>query len=352
MELESAIQELLSRLEFVSLPGLGSFEKKYEHATPSADGKSFDPPREFFVFDTKRVFNDEALENFVAESFGLDHGKATEVVEKFVAGIKGRLESNTEVVFPGVGILMRNSGGTIELTSSDDVISQTFGLGRVEVSTKVTEKKKVEIVTPTLKPEPKPFVKQEDKAKPAPKPQSKKGIFVPVFIILAIMAIAATLVFVPELRFWENIKSSSKNQVVQTTLESEVVVLPSDSSVTTNDSLETTENINSTDTAKVTQPEKSPVIAVTDKKAALYYQETSTPESKTFYIIAGSFSQENNAQKLIQELSAKGYRPILLQTDNMYRVAVYKFTNRDRALRELERLKAQKLSNKVWLLSI
>ncbi|HPV56087.1 MAG TPA: hypothetical protein PKW61_03080, partial [Tenuifilaceae bacterium] len=107
MELESAIQELLSRLEFVSLPGLGSFEKKYEHATPSADGKSFDPPREFFVFDTKRVFNDEALENFVAESFGLDHGKATEVVEKFVAGIKGRLESNTEVVFPGVGILMR-----------------------------------------------------------------------------------------------------------------------------------------------------------------------------------------------------------------------------------------------------
>ena len=352
MELESAIQELLSRLEFVSLPGLGSFVKRYEPATPSADGKSFDPPREFFVFDTKRVFNDEALENFVAESFSLNHGKAAEVVEKFVAGIKEKLESNTEVVFPGVGILKRNSSGTIELTSSDDVISQTFGLGKVEVSTKVTEKKKVEIVTPTVKPEPKPIVKQEEKPKPAPKAQSKKGILIPVLIILAIMAIAATLVFVPELRFWENIQSSSENQVVQTTPESEAVVLSSDSVATTSDSLETTENVNSTDTAKAVQPEKSPVIGVTDKKAALYYQETATPENKTFYIIAGSFSQENNAQKMIQELSAKGYRPILLQTDNMYRVAVYKFTNRDRALRELERLKAQKLSDKVWLLSM
>ncbi len=351
MELESAIQELLSRLEFVSLPGLGSFVKRYEPATPSADGKSFDPPREFFVFDSKRVFNDEALENFVAESFNLDHRKTTEFVEKFVAGIKEKLESNTEVVFPGVGVLKRNSSGTIELTSSDDVISQTFGLGKVEIGTKVTEKKKVEIVTPSVKTEPKPIVKQEEKPKPAPKSQSKKGILIPVLIILAIMVIAATLVFIPEFRFWENMQSNIENQIVQTTPESQAVVLPSDSVATATDSLETTENINSTDTAKVEQPEKS-VIAVTDKKSALYYQETSTPESKTFYIIAGSFSQENNAQKLIQELSTKGYRPFLLQTDNMYRVAVYKFTNRDRALRELERLKAQKLSDKVWLLSI
>lgn len=352
MELESAIQELLSRLEFVSLPGLGSFVKRYEPATPSADGKSFDPPREFFVFDSKRVFNDEALENFVVESFNLEHRKATEVVEKFVAGIKEKLESNTEVVFLGVGVLKRNSSGTIELTSSDNVISQTFGLGKVEVGAKVTEKKKAEVTT-TVKPSSKPIVKQEEKPKPAPKAQSKKGILVPALIILAIMAIAATLVFVPKLRFWENTQSSSENQVVQTTPEGEDEVLPSDSVATIiNDSLETTENINSTDTAKAIQSEKSPVIAVTDKKAALYYQETSVAESKTFYIIAGSFAQENNAQKLIQDLSAKGYKPILLQTDNMYRVAIYKFTNRDRALRELERLKAQKLSDKVWLLSI
>jgi hypothetical protein len=352
LELESAIQELLSRLEFVSLPGLGSFVKKYEPASLSADGKSFNPPREFFVFDTKRGFNDEALENFVAENSNLDHRKAAEIVVKFVEGVKSRLESNNEVSFPGVGVLRKGANGDLELVPSEDIISQTFGLGKIEVDTKPVEKKAVSPVSPVTKIEPKPIVKPEVKQAPAPKVESKKNVLVPVVVILALAAVALVFVFVPELRFWEGTDNVTQSQVAQVNPESGTGVIPSDSVKLEKDSLSQVVDTVTTQAIETDQSEKSSVIAVTDKKAALYYQETSQAESKTFYIVAGSFTQENNAQKLIEDLTKKGYKPILLQNNNVYRVAIYKFTNHDRALRELERLKAQKISDRVWLLSI
>lgn len=352
MEIEFAIQELLSRLDFVSLPGLGSFVKKYESASLSVDGKLFNPPREYFIFDTKRVFNDEALENFVAENANVDPKNASAMVEQFVAGITVKLNGNAEVIFPGVGVLRKTLGGDIELVLSDEILSQTFGLGKLDIAPKATVKKTVEKVAPVKKDVPITPAKQDAKLKPVSTGKSKSNVLAPIVVVVAVIAIAAVLVFVPELRFWENMGDSSDSQVAQVNPVDESGALLADSTGFEKDSLNHQSDTATATVVQNAQPEIKSVIAVTDKKAALYYQETSQAENKSFYIIAGSFSQESNAQKLVQELSTKGYKPVLLQTDNMYRVAIYKFTNRDRALRELERLKAQKVSNKVWLLSI
>lgn len=356
MELESAIQELISRLEFVSLPGLGSFVKKYEPASPSADGKTFNPPREFFIFDPSRIFNDEALENYICETSNIDHKKASAIVEQYVQDIKGRLSKGIEVSFDGIGTLKQNTKGDFELIPSDNVLSKTYGLGKVEMAQKTTEKKKVEPVTPAKKVEVKPPVKAEVTPKPAATGKSKTSIFVPLVVIFAIIAIVAVVLFVPELRFWETNNNIDTELVAQAEEESsnsdDDFATPFDST-----DIDTNATINEPDTLPVTaEPSSTSEIktttAVPDKKVALYYQESKQEEGKTFYIIAGSFTQENNAQKLIQDLSVKGYKPLLIQNNNMYRVAIYKFTNRDRALRELERLKSQKISDKVWLLTL
>ncbi|MGE0077602.1 MAG: SPOR domain-containing protein [Bacteroidales bacterium] len=353
MELESAIQELLSRLEFVSLPGLGSFVKKYKSASLSTDGKTFNPPLEFFVFDTTRLFNDEAIENFICDSTGVDHKSASLQLEYFVKSVKERLTLGNEVVFEGIGVLKKDAKGEIVLVSPSELNSQTFGLGKIKVETPiVSDKKKDEPVAPAkqVKVETKPIVK-EIVAKPVKQEKSRTNIVIPIVIIFAVIAVVSVILFVPELRFWNGATSENEPIAQTSTIDNAGDVVPFDSTLTTIDS----QQIKS-DTATTVEPkaqeDSKPVIAVTDQKSALYYQETKKDENKTFYIIAGSFSQEINAQRLMKDLSAKGYKPELLQTDNMYRVAIYKFSNRDRALRELERLKAQKISDRVWMLSI
>lgn len=348
MELESAFQELLSRLEFVSLPGLGSFVKKYEPASLSTDGKLLNPPREYFIFDTSRTFDDEALTTFVVENVNVDHKKATEIVGQFIAKIKVKLASGTEVMFPGVGSLRLDTSGNIDLVVDNETISQTFGLEKVELTPNTSPDKKIEVVTPRKKEEIKPELNKRETPVSA---KSKNKYLVPAIAIAVILAVTATLVFVPQLHFWKNYTIASNEQVVQANTDETIVdtVIVDE---TRNDSLSTSPDSAVAENENNIETSGKPIVAVTDKKAALYYQETSQVESKTFYIVAGSFSQENNAQKLIQELSNKGYKPILLQTDNIYRVAIYKFTSRDRALRELERLKSQNISDKIWLLSL
>lgn len=341
MELESAIQELISRLEFVSLPGLGSFVKKYEPATPTADG--FNPPREYFVFDTLRTFNDEALVNFICNANSMEHKKASEVVSEFVDSIKVKLVNGENVSFLGVGVLKQNAEGVIQLIPFEDSFSKTFGLGKVEATKKGSTISKVEpVLTKTNIVETAKAVEPE---KTEPK-KSRLSILLPISLIFLGIALVATVIFVPALRFWEEntVTESIEIATNQDTLGEDNLTHDSGLVQESQDSIGT-EGINTPTFDEETNK------TVTDKKVALYYQETKQ-EHKSYYIIVGSFTQESNAQKLIQDLSVKGYKPILLQSDNMFRVAVYKFTNRDRALRELERLKEQKLSDKVWLLSL
>ncbi|BDX37337.1 hypothetical protein CYCD_06920 [Tenuifilaceae bacterium CYCD] len=348
MELESAIQELLSRLEFVSLPGLGSFVKKYESATLSSDGKSFNPPREYFIFDTSRVFNDEAIENFICEIAGVDHKRSAKIVDKFVESLKERLSRGEDILFGGIGSLKLNEAGIVELFPSEDIISQTFGLGKLQVNQKPAEKKKAEPVVVATKVEPK-TVAAPKKVPEMTTSKPRKRIVVPVIIAVAVVSVVAVALLVPAVRFWESEGGEEIEQVYQPNEEQgntdDVIALAADTSVTSVDSSTFTSSAKS-------QVETKPVSTTTDIKSALYYQETKPSKNKTFYIIAGSFSMEANAQSLITELSSKGYKPLLIQNNNMYRVALYKFTNRDRALRELERLKSQNISGKVWLLSL
>ena len=54
----------------------------------------------------------------------------------------------------------------------------------------------------------------------------------------------------------------------------------------------------------------------------------------------------------IEKLEAKGFRPEILKSNGRYRVAMLKYTDRNRALRELDRLRKEKPNESVWLLGL
>lgn len=74
-------------------------------------------------------------------------------------------------------------------------------------------------------------------------------------------------------------------------------------------------------------------------------------EEKNFFLIVGSFSIRENAEKLHEQLLKKNYQSNIISSDNgMYRVSIESFANKDEAIIMLNDMR-QKSKEKVWLLS-
>ncbi|MHC1703647.1 MAG: SPOR domain-containing protein [Tenuifilaceae bacterium] len=335
MEINLIIRELLAKHTFISLPGIGSFIQKYEPAHLLGDGKTFAPPTQLISFDVSRNFNDEAIENFIVEKLKVDHSRATELVNEFINSVNQDLSSGKEVNILNVGVLTKDKNGQISFTQSQDLASSTFGLKEFAIETTASEKSKV--------------VKKEEK-KPIPviKPQKKSNttkILVGIAAILAIAVITTTFILIPELRFWNKLTESSElssTPVVQTKTDDSN---PKEETITP---ISIQENIKDTIKLKVNQT----ITDKNEKKAALYYEEPKPQENKTFYLIVGSFGKMENAQKLSENYSQKGFNTEIIEGNNMFRVSLLKTLDKSEALRELNKFRSENPNEAVWVLGI
>lgn len=80
-------------------------------------------------------------------------------------------------------------------------------------------------------------------------------------------------------------------------------------------------------------------------------EETVTETSKKYFIIGGSFKEFQNAEELYNELSKQGKdTEILPKYQEFNRVVISSFDNEAEARAELNRLRAQRNNNDLWLL--
>lgn len=333
MEINLIIRDLLAKHNFISLPGIGSFTQKYEPAFPSADGKSFIPPKQIISFDTTRDFNDEAIENYLCEISGVSRTEASHLLNVFIERLTNDLNDGKTFVFENVGELFKNKKGRIKFEQASDIEAalSTFGLKGLEA----------EKVTP-LKPN-----KVKAKGQPTPSENvsrsSSSKVFVGVSIVIVIAALAATFVLAPEFRFWE--KSLTNQSISESNADSlkmteakKLEGLQANSALTKKDSLSTKVEQNITDQNV--------------KKTALYYEEPKIQDNKTFYLVVGSFGKIENAHKLFEKYKKKGFNPEIIQGSNMFRVSISKTTDKNRALRDFNKFRAENPNESVWLLGI
>lgn len=332
MELHSAIKLLLINNQYVSIPTLGSFVVVHQPASLSPDGKTFMPPTEIISFDAKRTFNDEALERFLVEHQNMDKEDAQKAVEQFADNTKNSLQSGQQVYFEGVGMLKKGADGNIffEPESNEKRIASTFGLKEVPVAPRKEAHQKPVPTTPTPK-------------KAYPKKRSSTALIVGLGIGFIVIAVAVALyLFYPISQYW-NREPIAVNQP-HTDTHQEIIHL---------DTLENSSNDTTSLGTEAPLETIIPEIGVeTDKKTALYYSEPVAQESRTYYIISGSFARMENAQVHLRNLEKKGYKPEILESNGSYRVAMLKYTDKNRALRELDRLRREKPYQSVWLLGL
>lgn len=346
-DLGGLIAGLLRNNNRVSLPGMGAFVANYKPAIIDEETLVVTPPAKEISFSKEETWNDRLIENLVAEQENISAEEAAKVVDKYVEEVREALNKEEKYLFAGLGMLIKDGWNfNFEIEEGVNLLPDAFGLESITLKKPAVAKEPVApstSVTPKKTSPQKPSLpKQHPPVKPSPKPstgaqRSRRSTSIIWIVAISILAIAAVSLWL----FTDIFTPAQLPTPLAVSQPSPVAV---DTTIADSASTDTTEKANVEEV----------INTQTEKKRALYYEEPKTNSAeKTFYIIAGSFTKEGNAERLKSMLEKKGFKPEILTVDGpIYRVSMFSFTNKNRALEELSRLREENKQMNIWLLGL
>lgn len=412
MKIAKYIGDLLYDYECVVIPGLGGFLTDDKPSSINEVTFSFSPPFRKIHFNVYLRTNDGLLVNHVAQQEQIGYKTAKQKVDQFVFQCHNALETGRKIKFQNIGSLSYDSEKNIVFAQDVKVnySSNSFGLSSV-VSPAIrreTDEEKVRKVVKSAfeksktrkKPEDRK-VKVEERVKPvigkkmhAKRRKSSLSNQITILLVVLLAMSAGYMYMQREAlkiyfdKYSSNIPFfySSVNDYLANNITSSHVAELSRSTASffpfflkQEDSAFIEEDSNPTDQVTVildevveddntvSENKEQPNIPV-DNTVEL--EDNSRPNvnvedpeikeaspkdvilsSDRFFIITGSFSNESNAKRLVNQLVSKGYNALIADTNKygMFRVAIMKVNNRIVAENELLAIRNEE-NPKAWIL--
>lgn len=130
-------------------------------------------------------------------------------------------------------------------------------------------------------------------------------------------------------------KSAAATPTTETTAETKVFSVPAPSGVRENPSSDTM--YEPADKAVTGTP-----VSVRSENFTLSSEDQAAYGNKSFFVIVGSFSSNENAGKFKQDLSQQGFKPIILHSETgYYRVCVDSFNEEAAARTRVQNIRTQ-----------
>lgn len=300
MEINHYIKELLLLNDCVIIPEFGGFVANYKPATN--ENNRFFPPTKEIAFNNKLISNDGLLINHISQTEGISYFSARQKLDNFVEETLLNLERNRNVYFEGVGYLHYDSRENLQFEPQlkQNLLIDSYGLPDFSYE-KLYQR---QIPKPAFKVEyrePVPVIFQKRKLK-------KLTVAIPLLMAMALIPMKNNKEYLSksDMGLWENL-------------------------------------IESTPTIPVPTEEQN---------VAQFDSETIAPANEEFkyFIIGGSFKSEENANKYIEQLSAKGYTGKNLGIfKGLHRVAMKGFSTMEEAQKELNSILYQNPQSGVWI---
>lgn len=314
------IRELILLNECVILRGIGGFETSYKNAILDKQKKRLIPPGKKIHFRPDLVKDNGLLEEHIAKSLKISREEASDHIDAFVQEFHDTIRDEGKVIIEGIGEFTLSQNNTIVFKEiqGENYLADSFGLDVLDIDIASNDndlKKKREL---------QPLV---------PKKRKLTGWYIAIGILIVLISV--TILFLisssPEVSVLDSLGEND------TSAESEMIVLRPE--VKEEDSA--IESIGQT------------IDESTLPKKALAIETTSLNEIPAsdiiYYIIAGSFKYEKNAERLKSILLNKGFNPQVIEKGNYVRVIVGVFDDRNLAITELQRIRNQ-YDQSVWLL--
>lgn len=343
MDIRRIIAELLSEHDCVIIPGFGGFIGNYIPARIDPVHHTFSPPSKKILFNVNLAHNDGLLASRIASYQDVTYSEACKAIETFATECQHSLEAGESLFFPQIGRLYAGAEANIQFEQhkTANLLPDSYGLttfisppvNRSHVLRQSRPRMHANRVSPRIR-----------------KPMRTTLRWVAMMAIpVGAAALAWMLLFSdPAKRFsagdhflnviFSRFSSSSLTERKITSVQKPVLditqasILPSETSVS-----ETPAKAETPAAEKVTadQPESSPDQSQTGRYA----------------VIVGAFSLEENARKLIGELTSEGMTAFVFDRSRtgLYRVAVNATDSKPEALSTLKEVQANRFRD-AWLL--
>ena len=310
MMIEKHISALLYRYQCVTVPGFGAFLTETQPAQLNNDTFTFYPPKKLISFNANLKNNDGLLANHIALQEKISYDQAVANITQVTESWHKKMQNWETLFLKNLGNLSHNIEGSIVFTPDTPVnyLAEAFGLSNV--------------ISPAVKREELKAIAEKVEAT-APvifTPERKKNYsYLKYAAVFALMTSIGGAGF----KMYRDNEIASQTLLVEQSVQEEV-----------NNRIQ-----------QATFFIEAPMPSV-----KLPLKEDKTADQLHYHVVAGVFSTEKNAQKAVNELTAKGYRARKLgKNRGLYGVAYGSYATKAEAQKNMERIKKSE-NNEAWLL--
>ena len=358
MEPVNHIRELLFHHDCVVVPGFGGFVTNQRPARLDRASGIYYPPSRVVGFNARIDHNDGLLISHISARFSMNYVDVKKLVDSFVEKVKDRLVAGRTVHFEGIGQFMvdREHNLQFEPDPSANFLTEAYGLSFFRCPDPVSRGKAGKLAA----------AGREDEKYPLRAGLSKMLRYAAVGIPLAAALAwgAMNTGVIRELNF--NITSLNPFSAVidsgsapagspHTTPGPGAYPAPPQPGAATSpagDELfaaaadDERDDVTTGEQAVTPAPDAGPATPEP-------LTEAPTVAIRSHYLVAGSFLREANAISLSRQLANDGYYTSIIESENgMFRVSMYSSQNRREALQMLRKVRAERGSSEIWMLSM
>ena len=379
-ELARHIEVLLLENDCVIVPGLGGFIAHNKAAEFKDSANVFCPPVRTIGFNPQLIINDGLLAQSYMQAYDTDFPDASRKIESVVSQIKDSLYKNGQSELENIGTLYYTMAGVYGFEPYQNAFfsPSLYGLGSFSISP-LSELKPVKetAVEPRIIIETVPSSEEDSKEKAKQRHIIKRMAEHAVGIAAAVILFFVLSVPV-ENTYLDN--SSYASLGAETMLDA----IRSKSMATT--SLETKDikqnnatnrrnNVNTLRPVAVksvkvekAEPKASkevkalPAVAKkevvkteavkAETKGTKEVQKSNSAQNKGLFVIVSSLQTMQDAEKELAKFKKQGYEEAtILTSDNRYRIALYRYTDKAKAYEKINELRKDEQFKTAWLLN-
>lgn len=268
MKIEQYISQLLYRHQCVTVPGFGAFLTEIQSAHMHENTNSFYPPKKLISFNSHLKNNDGLLANHISKAEKTNYENAVASIESEVVIWKSILQVNEKFTLKNIGELSLNAEKNLVFTPSENInyFTESFGLNSFvspSIKREIAKQEIEQIVVAAKEKEPILFIPEERRTRPYLK-------YAAIFIV----ALSATGSIGYKM-YQDHI--AKETLLVETAVQKQV------------------QNKIQEATFFIENPIPSVTLTVKEEKLS-------------YHIVAGAFRNEENAQKIYDDLTKSGFK--------------------------------------------
>ncbi|MDE5422249.1 SPOR domain-containing protein [Ancylomarina sp. DW003] len=315
LEISRYIKDLLFIHDCVILPGLGGFVANYTPAIENPLMNEMLPPSKALSFNKNLTQNDGLLINCLAEAEKLTYSEARRAIDLYIEDVSVRLRRGEKVNFDNLGELFYNKRHKLQFEPAKDInfLVDLFGMESFELPDQIIQE------NPQIR---SLIIKENFWNRFSLKRKAYAAVAIPFFLGLALIPV--------NLSNYQHQSSASFSMMESTPDVQKAKVVKAEKKISPANELVSFE----------------PRIIYAKPKAAI---KNKSIKGK-YYLIAGSFSNIENAKILKTVIEANSYPAKIIKNKNLYAVALNKFNSKKEAERFRRKVRQKNPNASCWVL--